>query len=86
MLGWTLEPSKCRSSKVQIAVKQFRSGTEARLVLGFFVLLYIVGGGLIWFFYGRNAALLGMACMTTGVLAFLLLYAIVTLLGKWGGE
>jgi cation transporter-like permease len=65
---------------------RFIRNTEARLVVGFFVLLYVVGGGLIWAFYGRGAALLGMACMTTGLVFFLLLYAIVTVLGKWAGE
>jgi multisubunit Na+/H+ antiporter MnhB subunit len=66
--------------------RQFARSTEGRLVLGFFVLLYVVGGGLIWFFYGPGGALLGMLCMTGGLLLFLLLYAIVWLLGRWAGD
>lgn len=61
-------------------------GTQLRLVLGFFLLLYGVGGGLIWLFYGQGAAVLGMSCITAGLFLFLLLYAIVWLLGKWAGE
>jgi hypothetical protein len=68
------------------AVKRFMRGTEIRLVVGFFVLLYVVGGGLIGIFYGPPAALLAMLCMTGGLLFFLLLYAIVWALGKWAGE
>lgn len=64
----------------------FQRSTEARLVVGFFLLLFLVGGGLIWAFYGRNAALLGVLCMIGGLLFFLLLYGIVWLLGRWAGE
>lgn len=60
--------------------------TEARLVLGFFVLLYVVGGGLIWLLYGSGAALLAGLCMTGGLLLFALLYGLVTLLGRLVGE
>ena len=66
--------------------RQFARSTEGQLVLGFFVLLYVVGGGLIWLFYGPGGALLGMLCMTGGLLLFLLLYAIVWLLGRWAGD
>jgi hypothetical protein len=65
---------------------RFQKSIEARLVIGFFILLYGVGGGLIWIFYGRGGAILAMLCMTGGLLFFLLLYAIVWLMGKWAGE
>ena len=63
----------------------FRS-TEAHLVLGFFLLLYLIGGGLIWLLYGFGAALLAGLCTTGGLLLFLLLYGLVTLLGRLVGE
>jgi hypothetical protein len=65
---------------------RFVRTTEGQLVAGFFVLLYVVGGGLIWFFYGMGGALLGWFCMTGGLLFFLLLYGIVTLLGWWANR
>jgi cation transporter-like permease len=64
----------------------FTKSTEFRLVVGFFVLLYGVGGALIWYFYGSGGAILGLLCVTGGLLFFLLLYAIVWLLGRWAGE
>jgi hypothetical protein len=66
--------------------QRFLRQTEGQLAVAFFVLLYGVGGGLIWCFYGRYAALLGWSCMTGGLLLFLLLYALVWLIGRWAGE
>jgi hypothetical protein len=66
--------------------RRFARSTEGRLVVAFFLLLYLVGGGLIWGFYGRAAALLGVACITGGLCFFLLLYAIMLLIGYWAGE
>ena len=66
--------------------RRFAHSTEARLVVAFFLLLYLVGGGLIWLFYGRAAALLGLTCMTGGLFFFLILYAIMILIGYLAGE
>lgn len=66
--------------------RRFAHSTEARLVIAFFVLLYGVGGGLIWLFYGQSAALLGLACITGGLFFFLLLYGIMIVIGYWAGE
>lgn len=70
---------------------RFTRGSEAQMVVGFFVLLYfvllyLVGGALIWLFYGAYGAMLGLSCITVGLLFSLLLYAIVSLLGRWAGE
>ena len=65
---------------------RFARSTEGHLVIGFFVLLYVVGGGLIWYFYGLGGALLGWLCMTGGLLFFLLLYAIVSAIGWWANR
>ena len=65
---------------------RFVRSTEGQLVVGFFVLLYVLGGGLIWFFYGLGGALLGWFCMTGGLLFFLLLNAIVSLFGWWANR
>lgn len=66
--------------------RRFARSTEGWLIVAFFVLLYAIGGGLIWFFYGRAAALLGVACMTGGLGFFLVLYAIMLLIGYLAGE
>ncbi len=66
--------------------RRYARTQEVRLVVGFFVLLYLVGGALIWWFYGRAAALLGLGCISGGLLFFLLVYAMVTLIGWWANR
>lgn len=69
---------------------RFAHSTEARLVAGFVIILYAVGGGLIWLIYGPRAALMGALCMTGGLLFFLavsaLVYVVVALMGRWAGD
>jgi hypothetical protein len=65
---------------------RFARSTEGQLVIGFFVILYVVGGGLIWWFYGFGGAALGWVCMTGALFFFLLLYGIVSLLGWWANK
>jgi len=66
--------------------RRFASSGEVQLVVGFFVILFVVGGGLIWLFYGFGPALMGVICMAGGMLFFALLFGLVWLLGRWAGE
>ncbi len=59
---------------------------ERRRAIAFGLLLYGVGGGLIWAFYGRGAMWVGLACITGGLLFFVALYGLVWLVGRWVGE
>ena len=49
-------------------MRRHRERTDRNLLLGFFALLFIVGGGLIWLLYGAGAAAFGVACMVVGAL------------------
>ncbi|MFZ4850029.1 MAG: hypothetical protein ACOYL7_12940 [Caldilinea sp.] len=60
--------------------------TEGQLVIGFFVILYIVGGALIWAYYGAGGAIAGWLCITGGLVFFLLLYGLVSLVGWWANR
>jgi hypothetical protein len=66
--------------------RRFARSQEVRLVAGFFIILYLVGGPLIWYFYGAGAALLALLCMTGALLFFLALYGLVSLLGRWANR
>ena len=66
--------------------RKYTRNLDLRLFLGFAILLYVVGGGLIWFFYGPPAMLLGALCITAGLGMIGLLYGLVTLVGRWAGE
>lgn len=65
---------------------RYASSVEWRLVAGFAVLLYGVGGGLVWWFYGPGAALLSWLCFTVALLFFAALYGVLVIVGRWAGE
>ncbi len=44
-------------------LRRYTRQTRVRLLLGMFVLVFLVGEGLIYFFYGREAALMGLICL-----------------------
>jgi len=48
-------------------LRKYASQTTVRLIIGGLALLFLVGLGLIWYFYGGQAALLGLLCMLGGL-------------------
>ena len=44
-------------------LRQYTKQTETRLVIGFLVLVFLVGDGLIFYFYGTGAGLMGLICL-----------------------
>jgi hypothetical protein len=44
-------------------LRQYARQTNLRLIVGFIVLLFIVGDGLIYLFYGQRAAIMGLVCL-----------------------
>lgn len=47
-----------------------------RLILGAFILLFLVGLGLIWVIYGGGAAGMGLTCLLAALLPVVLILAI----------
>ena len=67
-------------------LRRHRARTDRNLLLGFFALLFVVGGGLIWLLYGSGAAAFGIGCMAVGaMLAGLVLFVMLGLqwLSDW---
>ncbi len=48
-------------------LRDYARQTQVRLLVGFILLLYLVGGGLIYVFYGPAAMVTGLLCLTTGL-------------------
>lgn len=48
-------------------LRHYARQTNLRLIIGFILLLFVVGDGLIYIFYGRNAALMGLLCLLAGL-------------------
>ncbi len=44
-------------------LRKYTSQTNVRLGVGAFVLLFVVGSGLIWWIYGFGAAIMGLLCL-----------------------
>lgn len=63
-------------------LRKYASQTNIRLVAGFTLILFVIGDGLIWLIYGREAAILGFVCLLAGlfppVLIALVLWAMDT--------
>lgn len=47
-------------------LRRYARQTRFQLVLGFLMLLFVVGDGLIYLIYGREAAVLGLVCLASG--------------------
>ncbi len=43
--------------------REIRRRTERNLIIGGLVILFVVGGGLIWLLYGLEQALMAEVCM-----------------------
>lgn len=68
-------------------LRRYARQTNVRLIVGGLLLLFVVGDGLIYIFYGRSAALMGLLCLGLGLaplfLIGLALWA-VELAARWG--
>lgn len=53
-------------------LRKYTSSTQARLILGFLLLVFLVGDGLIFLFYGKGAGLAGLICLLGVLLPVLL--------------
>ncbi len=69
-----------------IDVEKYTSQTKYRLIIWFFVLLFTLGLGLIWFFYGGQAALLGFFYLLATALPIGLIALVLLGLDKIAGK
>lgn len=54
-------------------LRQYARQTNLCLLIGGLLILYLVGDGLIYFFYGSQAALSGLLCLCLGLAPLLLI-------------
>jgi hypothetical protein len=57
-------------------LRDYAKQTDRRLIYGALFLLFIVGGGLIWWRYGAGGAGLGVLCLVAGLLPILIIVGI----------
>jgi len=63
-------------------MRRYARQTNFRLIAGFTILLFFVGDGLIYLFFGQGAALMGLICLA-GVALPLSLILIALWIIEW---
>ncbi len=54
-------------------LRKYARQTNIRLIIGGLLVLFIVGDGLIYLFYGPGAALTGLLCLLGGLVPIILI-------------
>ena len=57
-------------------LRKYSKQTGVHLVLGAFILLLVVGVGLIWLIYGDKAAGMGLTCLLAAFVPVILILAV----------
>jgi hypothetical protein len=57
-------------------LRDYSKQTNRQLVIGALLILFLVGGGLIWYFYGGAGAGLGVVCLIAGLSPVVLILGI----------
>lgn len=60
-------------------LRRYARQTDIQFVAGFIFLLLVIGEGLIWYFYGQPAALLGLICLAGGTAPIALIWVLLWL-------
>jgi hypothetical protein len=58
-------------------LRRYARQTNTRLVLGFLIILFLVGDGLIYLFYGQRSAITGLLCLFIGLAPVILIWVIL---------
>ena len=64
-------------------LRRYAKQTNVRIFSGFLLILALVGDGLIYWIYGKQAAVLGLMCMGLGLLPLILIWLILLGLEWW---
>ena len=63
-------------------LRKYAHQTSVQLITGAFVVLFVIGDGLIYIFYGSGAAVMGILCLLAGMVP-VGLTVLVLLLFDW---
>jgi uncharacterized membrane protein YuzA (DUF378 family) len=55
-------------------LRKYARQTNIRLILGGVLLIFVIGVGLIYLFYGQGAALTGLLCLVVGLIPLILIW------------
>jgi hypothetical protein len=63
-------------------LREYARQTNVRLALGAFILLFVIGVGLIWLIYGGNAAGMAFTCLLAALFPVILILGIFVVI-EW---
>jgi len=55
-------------------LRKYARQTNVRLIVGGLILVFVVGIGLIYLFFGQGAALTGLLCLIVGLIPLVLIW------------
>ena len=67
-------------------LRKYAKQTNSRLLIGFIILLFVVGDGLVYFIYGPSAAVSGLLCIGAGLVPLILIWVSLIFVEKIAGE
>ena len=57
-------------------LREYAKQTNVRLALGAFILVFVIGVGLIWLIYGGSAAGMAFTCLLAALVPIVLIFLI----------
>jgi O-antigen/teichoic acid export membrane protein len=63
-------------------LRKYARQTTFQLSIGFIIILFVLGDGLIFLFYGRNAALMGLVCLSGAIIPIAMIVAALWLIDR----
>jgi hypothetical protein len=61
-------------------LRKYASQTNVQLIGGALLVLFVIGDGLIYFIYGKSAALMGLLCLLAGLIPVVLVVLVLIFL------
>lgn len=61
-------------------LRKFAKQTDVQLIAGGLIILFIVGDGLIYFFFGPSSAIFGLLCMGIGIIPIVIIFLVFVLM------
>jgi hypothetical protein len=58
-------------------LRRYAKQTNIRLIIGGIAIIIIIGDGLIFLLYGRDAAVMGVLCFMVGLLPLLVIWTVL---------
>jgi hypothetical protein len=57
-------------------LRKYARQTNVRLSICFAIIIFLIGDGLIYYFYGQGAAIMGALCILLGLVPLILVFLI----------